>query len=126
MQRMLAYGLIAVMALPFVLTATIIVRFHLERDRIIREVCVQRAVPEAKRTCHGQCHLKKQLDEEQDAGPTEAPSPLRVELRVEPAITHDTRPMAVGPTASLRCYGPALSAPLPEGFLSLADPVPWC
>lgn len=123
---MLAYGLIAMMALPFVLTATIIVRFHLERDRIIREVCVQRAVPEAKRTCHGQCHLKKQLDEEKEAGPADASPSLRVELRVEPAITHDARTWSIDPAASLRCYGPALSAPLPEGFLSLADPVPWC
>ncbi|HEX2616735.1 MAG TPA: hypothetical protein VHL57_04280, partial [Flavobacteriales bacterium] len=88
MRRKLACLLIAAMGLPFVLIAVVLVRFHVERDRIIKEVCVQRAVPEARRTCHGQCHLKKQLEAEPDEG-RDASLPPAIELRSEPAIVHD-------------------------------------
>ena len=53
--RLLLFLFAATVAAP----AVVMVDFLLERDRIIKELCVQRAVPEMVRTCHGQCYLAK-------------------------------------------------------------------
>jgi len=52
-----------------------VLNFVMQRDRIARELCVQRAVPDAQRTCHGQCHLRKQLQEAGAPASDKAPAP---------------------------------------------------
>lgn len=124
MRRTVAGFLVVAMALPFVLTATVLVRFHLERDRIIKELCVQRALPEAEQTCHGQCHLKKKLQVQE--APQDLPALPRLELRMEPAVNgHVGIPLSI-PQARSRSFGPEEQYRMGAGYPSLSDPVPWC
>jgi hypothetical protein len=67
MRRTGSCLLILVMSLPLMLTAFVMVRFELERDRIIQEECVQRFKPVEQNCCKGQCHLEKQLRVTEDA-----------------------------------------------------------
>ena len=76
--------------------AYVLIDFTLHQDRIARELCVQRDVVEAMRTCHGHCELSKrfrQLEHEAQAGfPVE-----RLEHRLEPLT-----PLASAVTGLLR------------------------
>ena len=74
--RLLLFLFAATVAAP----AVVMVDFLLERDRIIKELCVQRTVPEMERTCHGQCHLAKQLKE---TSGTREDAPLPPTIRFE-------------------------------------------
>jgi hypothetical protein len=57
----------------------ILIQFQLDKDRIASELCVQRDVDEPIRTCHGQCHLSKQLEPLQgDAQQTTLPETMVV------------------------------------------------
>jgi len=73
-MRFTAPFLVALWFLAYAAPSWVVVRFVLDRDRIIKEECVQRGVPLAERTCFGQCHLVKQLNEleekEQQGAPT--------------------------------------------------------
>ena len=66
--------LVALWLMAYAAPSWVVVRFGLDRDRIIKEECVQRGVPLAERTCFGQCHLVKQLNDleekEQQGAPT--------------------------------------------------------
>jgi hypothetical protein len=63
----------------------VLLEFHVHRDSIERELCVQRDVMESMRTCHGECQLAKRfkaLEQESEAEfPTE-----RIEVRLEPRV----------------------------------------
>jgi hypothetical protein len=63
----------------------VLLEFHVHRASIERELCVQRDMVEAMRTCHGECQLTKRfraLEQEADAGfPVE-----RIQVRFEPQI----------------------------------------
>lgn len=123
MRRTVAGFLVVAMVLPFVLTATVLVSFHLERDRIIKELCVQRALPEAEQTCHGQCQLKKQLQAAE--APQDVPALPRLELRMEPAISSHAGFSLSIPQVRSRSFGPEEHVRMGAGYPSLADPVPW-
>lgn len=123
MRRTVAGFLVLAMALPFVLTAAVLIVFQLERDRIIKERCVQRALPAAEQTCHGQCHLKKRLQAQE--APQDVPAQPRLELRMEPAISGHAGIALSIPQARSRSFGPAAQFREGEGYPSLADPVPW-
>ena len=123
MRRTVAGFLVVAMAMPFVLTATVLIRFHLERDRIIKELCVQRALPAAEQTCHGQCHLMKQLQAQE--APQDLPALPSLELRMEPAISSHAGISLSIPQARSRWYGPDVRYDRGAGYPSLADPVPW-
>jgi|694.fasta_scaffold05036_9 hypothetical protein len=73
-MRFTAPFLVALWFLAYAEPSWVVVRFGLDRDRIIKEECVQRGVPLAERTCFGQCHLVKQLNDleekEQQGAPT--------------------------------------------------------
>ena len=51
----------------------VLLNFQLDRARIAKVLCVQRAVPEETRTCHGECHLRDQLKPLQADDPQQAP-----------------------------------------------------
>lgn len=124
MRRALAFFLIAATSLPLVLTGFVLVRFHLERDRIIKEKCVQRALPEKKQTCHGRCHLKKQLAAA-ESRQENTPTPPRFELRIEPAVVGHTNKLVNVPLGIARLFGPDGPVHVSVGYTATAEPVPW-
>lgn len=118
--RLLLFLFAATVAAP----AFVMVDFLLERDRIIKELCVQRTVPEMKRTCHGQCHLAKQLKETAPAE-EELPVPptIRFELQFAGAYTAAT---VHAPQADLRPGHPEdRSYTVLSGFPTCPEGVPW-
>lgn len=125
MRRTLAVLLVLAITLPMVITACVLIRFHMDRDRIIREVCVQRARPIEQNCCKGMCHLRKQLKEQdgEERGPRSLP---RIELREEPAITDDTVDQVPVLPACARTFGPEAAFGFAAGYRSITEPVPWC
>ncbi|MBS1580825.1 MAG: hypothetical protein JST66_01360 [Bacteroidetes bacterium] len=106
------------------LPAAILVNFLAQRDRIVREVCVQRMVPEGRRTCHGQCHLARQLKEAQgdkDEGTRALPM-----LRFEQEFVEALMDFAMSVPAGLPAIGPlAWNAGLLAGYPASPRVVPW-
>lgn len=124
MRRAVTGLLILAMSLPFALTGFVLVRFELERERIIKEQCVQRFMPETQQTCHGKCHLKRQLRTD-EAPQQQAPLP-RLTLRVDPAVSvHVTLACVPVPVATERSFAPEAVGGPAAGHPSIADPVPW-
>ncbi|MCU0320288.1 MAG: hypothetical protein MUE88_09460 [Flavobacteriales bacterium] len=84
-MRGIAASLFALMVGLILAPAILVVEFHADRDRIARELCVQRDVVEDMRTCHGECQLSKRLRAlEHEAN---APFPMeRLESRFEPQV----------------------------------------
>ena len=119
--RLLLFLFAATVAAP----AFVMVDFLLERDRIIKELCVQRAVPELERTCHGQCHLAKQLKEtapEKEELPV--PPTIRFEVQFAGAYTAALVPV---PQADLRSGYPVdRSYAVLSGYPTGPEGVPWC
>lgn len=60
MRGLAALFLIHFVAVTFA-PGWIVADFLVERNRIERELCVQRMVPDDLRTCHGECQLSKKL-----------------------------------------------------------------
>ncbi len=123
MRRIWSCLLIAAMALPFALTGLVLTRFHLERERIIREACVQRFLPVEQNCCRGTCQLEKRL-QEHGLGERQAPTP-RIELRVEQAIVHALRAWVIVPEVYARGFAPERGDHLAAGHPSPIEPVPW-
>ena len=118
--RLLLFLFAATVAAP----AVVMVDFLVERERIVRELCVQRAVPEMERTCHGQCHLTRQLKEtrpKQEEMP--APPTIRFEVQFAGALSAALWPV---PRADLRPSYPVdrAYAVLP-GHPTGPEGVPW-
>ncbi len=69
-MRAFAPTLILLWLLAYAAPSWVVVRFHMDRERIVLEECVQRGVPLKERTCFGQCHLVKKLNdlEKQEQG----------------------------------------------------------
>jgi len=61
-MRPLAPLLCALWLLAYAAPSWVVLHFRFERDRIVREECVQRGVPLAERTCFGHCHLVRELN----------------------------------------------------------------
>ena len=114
--------------LMVVLTTTMapslaLLHFHLHRTYIERELCVQRAVAADMRTCHGECHLAKQLKALEQESQESFPGP-RLDLRTDPAVQPTMRGARVYLQAFSICY-PRIEPSTAEGFTSSLDPVPW-
>ena len=111
---------IAVLCAPFVIT----LGFVLDRDRIARDLCVQRAVPKGERTCHGQCHLMKRLLVEK-GGRTAPAAPLLLPEKIQPEFSEAVLELPkVTRTAQER--PPVIEERTLLGFAERSDHVPWC
>ncbi|MFT3885295.1 MAG: hypothetical protein QM724_07655 [Flavobacteriales bacterium] len=97
--------------------------FLLERRHIERDLCVQRMVPEAVRTCHGQCYVMRQL-----AKVDQREKDMSVELRAFHLDDMDRadRPITlVGTSDHALPMHPEGTEGLLVGHRFLQDPVPW-
>ena len=104
--------------------AWITLDFVVERDRIERELCVQRSVPEGQRTCHGQCFLMKRL---QKSGERERNLPMELRaVRIGDMITNDGQLVLVVPQKRDKEIWAMLSEDVKEGHPRRLAPVPWC
>jgi len=115
--------LLAYVALLFA-PACIVTDFLLERDHIVRDLCVQRMVVEGKRTCHGDCYLMRKLgrSEEREKG---LPNELR-ELRMDEAVFTSTVEGPSGLPKPLLDVRPApVHHALLPGCVPPPDHVPW-
>ncbi len=61
MNRFVGALLVVVVSVMLSMHTAVLVRFQLRRAYVERELCVQREVMSDMRTCHGECHLSKQL-----------------------------------------------------------------
>jgi hypothetical protein len=122
-MRGVAASLFVLMVGLLLAPALVLLEFHADRERISRELCVQREVVEEMRTCHGECQLSKRLRAlEHEA---DAPFPMeRIELRFEPLVPLDGALTLDLPIASARAF-PNCAAALLERPLPVPDGVPW-
>lgn len=122
-SRTLSIGLLlvycGVLLAPFAITLD----FLVNRDRIARGLCVQRAVPEGMRTCHGQCHLMKQLLAEKEGSRSPATPPTLPE-KIHPELMEAAPPLMTD-ERSIALNWNSLIVQLPVGCSDPADPVPW-
>lgn len=104
--------------------AWIVADFMVERDRIERELCVQRMVPDEQRTCHGECCLMKRLEK---SGEREQnlPTELRA-VRIGDMITDDGASALVIPPDGAKLAWATLTEEPREGHPRPHAPVPWC
>lgn len=104
--------------------AWIVADFMVERDRIERELCVQRTVPDAQRTCHGECCLMKRLEK---SGEREQnlPAELRA-VRIGDMITDEGLSALVIPPDGSTLAWASLTEGTCEGHPRPHTPVPWC
>lgn len=122
--RALSHLLLAVYLTVLAAPCAITAGFIFDRDRIAKEFCVQRTLPEGQRTCHGQCHLMKQLLAERNDARTPVPPPVLPE-KIQPEwVDQPVRWALVIPTRSL--VTAILVMETRFGFPSGPDPVPWC
>lgn len=96
-MRAFAPLLILFWLLAYAAPSWVLVRFHMDRERIVLEECVQRGVSLENRTCFGQCHLVKELNEleKQEQGGV----PGTVTVKWEPEAMFDRS--AVPPPAAV-------------------------
>ena len=122
-MRAAAILLLAHFAVVLLAPALVVADFWVERDRIEQELCVQRMVPGAQRTCHGQCYLMKQLHktEQREKG---MPTELRA-FRLDD-MTSDRTEMALPSAAEAALPAwPVWAEKACAGHTSALDPVPW-
>lgn len=123
-MRSSAPVLIALWLLAYAAPSWVLVRFELDRDRIVREDCIQRGVPLAERTCFGQCHLVKELNDlkEKDAEQG-APS---TSVKWEPEALAQVEVKTNVPFHAGSAYaGPLGIMPVLDGHVSGPEGVPW-
>lgn len=122
-MRGVAASLFVLMVGLLLAPALVLLEFTLDRERIARELCVQREVVEEMRTCHGECQLSKRLRALEHAA--DAPFPMeRIELRFEPLVPLDGALTLDLPIAFARAF-PNCAAVLLERPLPVPDGVPW-
>ena len=121
-MRSVALALLAVVLLNLAVPFGIVADFLIERDRIARELCVQRLTPETMRTCHGQCYVMKKLRsvEQQEQ---RLPEGLRV-LKLDDAVAEHSV-LSLLPLAAQRLRSPACDESALEGVRSALEHVPW-
>jgi hypothetical protein len=123
-MRFLAAFLLLQFTAVLITPALIVADFMVERDHIVRELCVQRMVPEAQRSCHGDCCLKKRLDES-GARERNMPTELRA-LRIGDMIADEGMlPPTLVSSGVKRTWGILVEEPL-AGHHGPGAPVPWC
>jgi hypothetical protein len=102
----------------------VVADFLLERNRIERELCVQRMVPDDMRTCHGECQLKKRLDQNRDQE-RNLPEILRA-FRILEMLPADRNSDNLLPASELSLRWKLLNEGVLEGYPHVPAPVPWC
>lgn len=124
MRRLTAAFLTLLMALPWLLPCGVLVGWGLERERIRKELCVQREMADGMRTCHGECVLMKRLKKAEDAERNSKP-PL-VQWRMEPVVPQAADRLVSVPYAARELHRAQPLIALCTGHVRSADPVPWC
>lgn len=102
--------------------AIIITDFIVDRERVALELCVQRERTEGMRTCHGECHMMKQLHAAEDAAAQHTPPSLPV--KAQPEWIVEVMDVAKQSDAVIMQRLEA-SVGLHAGVRSVAEPVPW-
>ncbi|QQR87138.1 MAG: hypothetical protein IPJ76_02610 [Flavobacteriales bacterium] len=107
----------------FLAPAFIVTAFFAERSRIERELCVQRARAEGMRTCHGECHLMKQLKAAEDAAADH--SLPQLPGRTQPEWCSHTPVLVPVPPVHDKQFAAVHAAVHQRPFEPL-EHVPWC
>ncbi|MFZ1686129.1 MAG: hypothetical protein WAU70_01830 [Flavobacteriales bacterium] len=102
--------------------AIIITDFIVDRERIARELCVQRERTEGMRTCHGECHMMKQLHAAEHAAAQHTPPSLPI--KAQPEWFVEVMDVAKQSDAVILQWLEA-SVGLHAGVRNVAEPVPW-
>lgn len=115
--------LMAMLLLIELLAPTVVVLdFLVERDRIAKELCVQRMTPERMRTCHGQCYMMKKL-RSVEQHERDLPESLRA-MKMDDALPQQPRLLGDLRTA-FTCSWPARAADTRSRVVPPPDHVPW-
>ncbi|MEO8066123.1 MAG: hypothetical protein ABI599_00380 [Flavobacteriales bacterium] len=123
MRAAFQYILLALYVGQLLGPALIITDFLVERDRIARDLCVQRELTEGMRTCHGECHMMKQLHAAEQAAAQHTPPSLPVKSQPEWIVEF----MGVAKALDGVVIGlPVSRSVLLAGAISISEPVPWC
>lgn len=107
----------------FLVPAFIVGRFIAERERVERELCVQRERAEGMRTCHGECHVMKQLRAAEDAAADHAPP--RLPKRTQPETWSNVRIVVPIPPVLAVEHVEVITKTVSRPFEPL-EHVPWC
>jgi hypothetical protein len=97
----------------------VLLDFHLDKERIISELCVERDMIPEMQTCKGQCHLSKKL-REVTSGP-DRPADFEV-FEYAANIEETENPIAIEP---LPVYSGFVRPTERSGYTHTAEPVPW-
>lgn len=109
-------------AMALLYPVSFLVQFELDRERIARELCVQREVAEETRTCHGQCHLTKKLKPFQEDTPQSA-IPETTVVTVLPGFTVVTQDHTFIPCIERIAFS-RYNAAIAEGHTGIIEQVP--
>lgn len=107
----------------FLVPAFIVGRFIAQRERIERELCVQRERAEGMRTCHGECHVMKQLRAAEDAAADH--SPPQLPKRTQPESWSNVRIAVPLPPVLAVEYVEVITKTVSRPF-EPQEHVPWC
>jgi predicted nucleic acid-binding Zn ribbon protein len=113
--------LLLLLGFALIVPMCVLLNFQLDRARIAKELCVQRAVPEETRTCHGECHLRDQLKPLQQEERQAIPETHVLTLLPVFAITSNIRPFI--PELSKIPFG-EIQSELTQGHQGLTEHVP--
>ncbi|MBL8003425.1 MAG: hypothetical protein JNL05_15835 [Flavobacteriales bacterium] len=123
-MRTLAPVLCVLWLLAYGAPSWVLLRFELDRDRIVREECVQRGVPLEERTCFGQCHLVAELNDLKDKEAGQGAPQLASKWEPEAPAKDDHSEFL-----SNESVAPNMAPMRAEGLLSghprVAEGVPW-
>ncbi|HMN06502.1 MAG TPA: hypothetical protein PKD45_12315 [Flavobacteriales bacterium] len=122
MRGLSAYVLIHFVAITFA-PGWIMADFLLERNRIARELCVQRMVPEDLRTCHGECQLSKRLAALDDQE-RKLPEMINA-FRIDNMIADGGSPELAAPEEEAEPAWPQTADGTLQGHVLTMVPVPW-
>jgi hypothetical protein len=120
--RTTSITIILIMGLTLIIPMCVLVHFQLDRDRIAKELCVQREVAEETRTCHGECHLRDQLKPLQADEPQQAPVETNVLSLIPVFMPGDPYRPFFSPTSE-KDFG-MLRITLAEGHYGTIEQVP--
>ena len=123
-MRFLAAALLLQFVSVLFAPAFIVADFLVERGHIERDLCVQRMVPDAERSCHGECCLKRRLDES-GARERNMPTELRA-LRLSDMLADAEVLVPVPEMKEVRPHWGILLEGTLVGHHRVSAPVPWC
>lgn len=123
MRKSLAASVLAVIGLVHLAPLLVLVQFHVDRAYIERELCVQRDVVEAMRTCHGECQLSKRFRILEQQAEKEFPVD-RIAARFEPKVPLAGDAPILAPVL-LGIDHPLTTERTIRRSLPVEEPVPW-